>query len=292
MRRAPVVSVVIITRNEGVQLKATVESVYESLPRRTRELIVVDDGSTDNSTRFLRHYPEARCLRTNGVGVARARNHGAAKATGDIILFCDAHMRAPAGWHRRLFDPLGEPGVGAVAPGIYSLDEPGRRGYGLYFSGPDLHARWLARPGPKPTRAPILPGCFLAMRRQVFDATGGFDPSMRQLGGNDNELSLRFWLSGYELLIVPTIDVGHLFRTTIPFDATWAAVVHNRLRTAFIHFGEGRIQRVVEALRAYASFPAGLAMIVEADVFERRQRLGRDRRRKDDWYFRTFGMRC
>jgi GT2 family glycosyltransferase len=139
---------------------------------------------------------------------------------------------------------------------------------------------------------PVLPGCFLAMRRDVFAATGGFDPGMRQLGGNDNELSLRLWLLGYELLIVPRVEVGHLFRTTIPFDATWAAVVHNRLRTAFVHFGRERIERVVRALREYASFPIGLAMAVEGDPFARRAHLLAERRRTDDWFFEFFGMNC
>jgi len=286
------ISVVIITRNEGTELRATVDDLRRTLPKTKRELIVVDDASTDGSTACLAAWPDVRLLRTDGVGVANARNVGASHAGGDVILFCDAHMRLPSRWWRALIEPLESRRVGAAAPGVYSLTEPERRGFGLYLSGPDLHARWNHKPGRRPAPAAVLPGCFLAMRRDVFAATGGFDCGMRQLGGNDNELSLRLWLLGYELLIVPGIEVGHLFRTTIPFDATWAAVVHNRLRTAFVHFGRERIERVVHALRAYKSFPTGLAMTIEGDTFARRAHLLAERRRTDDWFFEFFGMTC
>jgi GT2 family glycosyltransferase len=292
MPRLSTVSVVIISRNEGAELRATVENLTETLPRRGSEIIVVDDGSTDGSTAFLKKRHEIRLLKSDGIGVANARNFGASHATGDAIVFCDAHMRAPKGWHRALLELLESNEVGAVAPGVYSLTEPRRRGYGLYFVGPELHARWHAKRGKKPVEVPIVPGCFLAMRRSVFEATGGFDSGMRQLGGNDNELSLRLWLLGYRLFVVPTIAVGHLFRTSIPFEATWTSVVHNRLRTAFVHFGEARVARVVDALRGYESFPQGLAMVLAGDPVARRRVLHAQRRRTDDWFFDTFGLQC
>jgi GT2 family glycosyltransferase len=292
MNRIRTISVVVVSRNEGRELRLTVENLAKTLPARRRELIVVDDGSTDSSMTFLRRRKDVRVLRSEGVGVANARNLGASQATGDVIVFCDAHMRMPRGWHRPLLEPLESRAVGAAAPGVYSLTEPRRRGFGLHLTGPDLHARWNHKPGRTPSPVAVLPGCFLAMRRDVFAATGGFDSGMRQLGGNDNELSLRLWLLGYELLIVPTIEVGHLFRTTIPFDATWASVLHNRLRTAFVHFAQPRIGRVIEALRSYHSFPHGLAMTIDADIFARRTALHAERRRSDDWFFEKFGLQC
>jgi GT2 family glycosyltransferase len=286
------VSVVIISRNEGKRLESTVRNVQRTLPARGRELIVVDDGSTDDSLRFLQRQREVRVVRSTGVGVAKARNFGASHAKGDVIVFCDAHMKLRAHWHRALIEPLEARDVGAVAPGIYSVTEPTQRGFGLYLAGPKLDSRWKPYPGRSPTRVPILPGCLLAMRRDVFDATAGFDPGMRQLGGNDYELSLRLWLLGYELLVVPTVEAGHFFRTRIPFEATWAAVVHNRLRTAFVHFREERIERVVDALRQYQAFPKGLAMTANGDAFGRRALLHARRLRSDDWFFEQFGLNC
>jgi len=290
--RSPRISVVIITRNEGEELYATVTNFLETLPSDRRELIVVDDGSTDGSTAFLEEVPEARVLHSDGLGVAKARNFGGSHATGDIILFSDAHVRAPQGWYEPIVDALRMESVGAVAPGVYSLTEPKRRGFGLHLTGPDLRTQWHNKPGPDPWPVAILPGCFLAMRRETFSRTGGFDPGMRQLGGNDNEISCRFWLLGYELLVVPGVEVGHLFRMTTPYESHWAALVHNRLRMAFVHFAASRVERVLNALRGYNAFPAAMAMMLDTDVFVRRAQVAGDRRFDDAWYFQKFALEC
>ncbi|HLK66345.1 MAG TPA: glycosyltransferase [Bryobacteraceae bacterium] len=288
----PRISVVIISRNEGQELNATVTNLLDTLPPDQRELIVVDDGSTDGSTDFLAQLAEARVFRSDGVGVARARNFGGSHASGDIVLFSDAHMRTPPGWHEPIIEALRPPSVGAVAPGVYSLNEPKCKGFGLYLSGPDLKAQWRNRQGRKPSPVPILPGCFLAMRRETFIRTGGFDPGMRQLGGNDNEISCRFWLLGYELMVVPEVEVGHLFRKVTPYEACWAALVHNRVRMALIHFCASRVERVVNALRAYNAFPAAMAMMLESDVFARRAMITGMRRFDDAWYCDKFALNC
>ena len=130
------------------------------------------------------------------------------------------------------------------------------------------------------------------VRRETFCRTGGFDPGMRQLGGNDNEISCRFWLLGYELLVVPAVEVGHLFRMTTPYEARWTALVHNRLRMAFVHFGASRVERVLNALRVYNAFPAAMAMMLDTDVFARRALVAGDRRFDDAWYFQKFALEC
>ena len=288
----PTVSIVIVTRNEGAELQTTVLNVLATLPVDQREIIVVDDASIDDSTAFLRELPEVRLLTAAGLGVARARNFGAAHATGDVILFADAHVRMPAGWHEPLLDALRDPRVGAVAPGVSSIEEPKRRGFGLDVSGPDLHTRWKHKPGSHPEPVPVLPGCFLAMRRDVYQHSGAYDGDMRQLGGNDAELSCRLWLMGYRLLVVPEIEVGHLFRNVAPYPSTWVSVVHNRLRMAFVHFSQERVERVAHALRAYDSFPAALAMLTDANVFSRRAEVARTRQFDDEWFFRYFALTC
>jgi GT2 family glycosyltransferase len=130
------------------------------------------------------------------------------------------------------------------------------------------------------------------MRREVYRRTGGYDADMRQLGGNDAELSFRLWLSGYRQLVVPEIEVGHLFRRLPPYPSHWVSVVHNRLRMAFVHFGRERLERVLFALRAYESFPAALAMMRDTNVFSRRAEVTRGRRYDDDWYFQQFTLTC
>jgi glycosyltransferase involved in cell wall biosynthesis len=288
---APRISAVLITRNEGLELEATVRNLLDTAPPSQLELIVVDDGSSDLSTRFLDDMPEIAVLRSSGLGVARARNLGAEHASGDVVLFADAHVRAPRNWHLALTDALCDERVGAVAPGIYSLAKPESRGFGMSL-GPDLRTPWLHKSGSTPYPVPVVPGGFLAMRRETFRRTGGYDPGMRQLGGNDAELSCRLWLNGYEQKVVPELEVGHLFRTAAPYPAQWKALLHNRLRMALVHFQPARVERVVQALRTYDSFPGALAMILDTDVHERRALLARTRRFDDDWFFERFTLAC
>jgi GT2 family glycosyltransferase len=289
---APRISIVAITRNEGTELESTVRNLLETAPSNQLETIVVDDSSTDDSTGFLDTLPEVTVLRTPGLGVARARNFGAAHASGDIVLFADAHVRAPKDWHLPLIDVLRDSRVGAVAPGIYSLANPECRGFGLSLAGPDLRSPWLHKAGSSAYPVPVLPGCFLAMRRETYLQTGGYDRGMRQLGGNDAELSCRLWLNGYEQKVVPEIEVGHLFRTAAPYPTQWRSVVHNRLRMALVHFHAERVERVVHALRTYQAFPAAVAMTLDSDVHERRALMARARRFNDDWFFERFTLTC
>ncbi len=290
--RCPTVTVVIITRDEGTELEATVRNILETLPRDQREVIVVDDGSTDDSTAFLAQVPEVRLLHSTGIGVACARNFGAENATGDVILFADAHVRAPVGWHGPICDALRDERTGSVAPGVFSMTTPEQCGYGLDVTGPNLHTTWRHKPGDKPQAAPVLPGCFLAMSREVYLRTGGYDADMRQLGGNDAELSCRLWLLGYRQLVVPEVRVGHLFRKATPYPSHWTSVLHNRLRMAFVHFGQERLERVLHALRGYEAFPAAMAMMRDANVFSRRAEVLGARQFDDDWYFEQFTLTC
>lgn len=84
-----VVSVVITTRNRSAMLREAIESVLAvKNPKFDIELIVVDDGSTDNTPEAVSQYP-VRSFRTTGIGMAGARNLGLHNATGDFFTLLD-----------------------------------------------------------------------------------------------------------------------------------------------------------------------------------------------------------
>src|SRR5947209_7781204 len=116
------ISVVVITRNEGAELKRTVENLRDTLPARA-EVVIVDDASTDGSTRGFR-----RVVRASGVGVARARNLGVAQSKGKLLVFADGHIRLDARWWQPLADILEDRQVAAVAPGVTHLPATRRCG--------------------------------------------------------------------------------------------------------------------------------------------------------------------
>lgn len=286
------ISVVIPTLNEGDYLRRTVEQLRATVPGGT-ELIVVDDGATDGCCDFLRTGNEAvRLLEPDGerLGVSGARNKGAAAARGDVLVFLDAHVEVRPGWIETLRDAALVPGVGAVGPGIAVLGRPDCCGWGMRYRDAGLGIEWLPPPPPgSPPVVPMLAGACIVIRRDLFEAIGGFDTGLVRWGSEDAELSLRLWMAGHELRIVPEIVIAHLFRDRHPYAIDWAGILHNQLRLAFLHFGTARIARVVDRLKPFGDFAAACALLAGSDVNERRAALRGSRQCDDDAYFARFG---
>lgn len=285
------ISVVIITLNEGEFLQHTIDSLRRGLPDSS-EIIVVDDGSTDQSTDFLTEgHRDVTLLRpAERLGVSRARNFGAARAIGDILVFSDAHVLVPERWLPPLLDQLACEEVGAVAPAVGTLRPAAVEctGYGQKWSDAGLGVEWLNAHGSRPYPVPLLCGCFLAMRREVFTNVGGFDDGMVVWGAEDSELSIRLWTSGYECRLVPELEIQHRFRASFPYQVNWEPILHNRLRLATLHFGPRRLLRVLERLKKYDDFAAASVRLLSGDLPDRRTQLQPLRRFDDDWFFSKF----
>ena len=281
------ISAVVVSRNEGAWLRRTVEDLARTLPAAS-EIVVVDDGSEDGSGDSL----GARCklIRTSGLGVARARNLGARKTSGDVIFFADAHLQLRAGWWQPLVDALRRPKAGAAAPAVADMANPEVFGYGCTIGSADLTPSWLKARDQMPVHAPILPGCCLAMTREVFKLTGGFDRGLKSRGGIDAETGVRFWLQGYENWIVPESKVWHLFRTSAPFRVKRADVFHNRLRLAALHFNRERMRKVRQALLEDPAYERALQLVAQSDLAARRKQLRATRVHNDSWFFHKFGI--
>ncbi len=83
------VSVIIPTYNYGRFLEATLSSVLGHVPG-IPEVIVVDDASTDDTASVVAKFPQVRYVRQDHLGVAAARNRGAAEADGEFLCFLDS----------------------------------------------------------------------------------------------------------------------------------------------------------------------------------------------------------
>jgi glycosyltransferase involved in cell wall biosynthesis len=288
----PRLSVVVISRNEGQRLRDTVENIADTLPPRA-DILVVDDASTDGSTGFLNALRSAnlRLRRTRGLGVALARNWGAARTSGDIVIFADAHLSLRPYWWQTLVEILADPQAGAASPAIGDLRETRRIGYGLTLPRPDLRATWLALKQTAPHHAPVLPGACLAMRRDTLDETGAFDGGLRARGGVDNELCHRLWLLGRELWIDPATVVRHHFRTRTPYPIESTDFVYNRLRLALVHLSPLRISSVIRTLSRETEIGLALSALLDSGISSRRDLILRDRVHTDDWFFDRFRLK-
>jgi glycosyltransferase involved in cell wall biosynthesis len=282
-------SIIIITLNEGEALRRTVDNMLATLPPRS-EIIVVDDGSTDGSADFLNdEYAGVACVRVpRRLGVAGARNFGAQHAGGKVLVFSDAHVSVPAGWYEPLLELLARPETGAVAPAVRMMARDGGTGYGQKWRDASLAVEWLNRRDASPYPVPLLCGCFLALRRDVFAEVDGFDSGLVLWGAEDSELSIRLWTLGYECWVVPDVEVQHAFRSHFPYEVKWEPVLHNRLRLASVHFGAERLARVVDRLKRYDEFAEASARLLVGDLGNRSTRIRATRRFDDDWFFARF----
>lgn len=290
------ISVVVVSHNEGEYLRLTVENLAANFSQNT-EIIVVDDCSTDGSSADLESVAEFVVVvrLTARLGVSAARNLGARRSRGRIIVFSDAHVEVVGDWQTPLIRALGGADVGAVGPVLSSMCEREAKGYGLRFVDDALNVEWLPCKGPYPYPVPLLGGFFFAIHRDVFDAIYGFDTGMKLWGIEDLEFCIRLWTHGYRCLLVPAVDVAHLDRggdVSCPaYQRDWVIAIHNMLRLGLLHFGVGRLQRLVKCYARDPQFPAAFALLVSSDVWERRMALARSRWYDDGWFFKKFKMK-
>jgi GT2 family glycosyltransferase len=285
-------SIIIVSHNEEHYLQRTIDSFLRYLPPRA-EIIVVDDHSTDGSCDFLsatgQKYHHVICVRPPlRLGVSRARNFGAAHASGDVLIFSDAHVEVSAGWAGPLLNKLTDQAVGAVAPAIGILDSTGgARGYGMTFSADNLEVEWLGSAKGDPFPVPLLCGCFLAIRTDVFRIINGFDSGMEIYGSEDLELSLHLWLRGFECCIVPEVVIAHRFTSGFKYSIEWEPL-YNVLRMGAVHLGIERFSRLISTKANDHCISPAWERLVSSDVWIRRSEIQRLRHYDDEWYFDKF----
>jgi len=189
-----ILSVVTPTRDKRPLLERTLAALRrQQLPSDTPwEMVVVDDGSTDDTGAWLAGQggeagPPLRVVTPPAnVGRARARNLGAAAARGRWLLFLDDDIVAPPGLLAAHLDLLRRhPGDGVI---------------GLAVTAPELvdapHLRYLDTrgvaklpPGPAPARYFVTQNA--SVPREAFAAIGGFDEGFGSYGFEDMEVAFR-----------------------------------------------------------------------------------------------------
>ena len=287
------VSFVIPSHNEGENLFKTVQSLQKTTSC-SYEVIIIDNGSNDGSSDFVSQKdvdPRIHLVKIDDrLGVAHSRNLGAARASGEVIVFVDAHVLFQTDWILPLMEALKQENVGIVAPGVNAWGNVGAKGYGLRWRNARLDLEWLSKQSNDPYPVPLLPGLCMALRRDFFRQIGGFDPGMVNWGSEDLELCLRSWLLGYEVLIVPSVDVSHLFRSRHTYRVDWTDVLYNLLRTVFAHFNQQRTDRVIASVRSFPGFSGALRQVSSSDIWDRKSDLDLKRRYDDNWFFGKFAL--
>ena len=158
------VSIIIPAYNEEYLLGATLRAVDEGIAAIgvPAEVIVVDDGSTDRTAAIARDHG-ARVVSVNLRHIAGARNAGARAAGGSVLIFVDADTIVSAAIFKAALAAIDAGAVGGGA-GVRQ-DTPEPRWGAIAMAA----VTWILR------KAGWAAGCFVFVRRDVFDRVGGFD---------------------------------------------------------------------------------------------------------------------
>jgi glycosyltransferase involved in cell wall biosynthesis len=195
------------TLNEGSLLGMTIESILSQTAYPNYEVIVVVDGSTDGSCAALAPLDgRVRVISSEGLGVARARNLGAAFARGEYVVFLDAHCRVSPNWLTGLAAALAPSDVGVAGPCFTRLHEPEPRGCGMMWPDLRLDPTWfMPAPTQQPYAVPLTTGACQAFRLATFKTLGCYEEGFTSWGFEDVEICLRAWLLGYRVVANPLV---------------------------------------------------------------------------------------
>ncbi len=213
--RRPSLSVVVPVRNGGRDFERCLRRLRDSA-LADFELIVVDDGSTDDSAAIAERAGAIVVRFDRPQGPAAARNRGAREATAPLIFFLDADVAVhPRTLDRALARFDDDPGLSALfgsyddhpqAPGVVSQ----YRNLLHHF----VHQQGDFRGDIRPAHT-FWTGCGL-MRREVFLAFGGFDPRLYPRPAiEDIELGYRLTRAGHRIVLARDVQATHLKRWSL-----------------------------------------------------------------------------
>lgn len=200
------ISVVVPAHNAAKTIEACLHVLHHQSIAEAYEIIVVDDGSTDDTFR-LAQKAGAIVLQQSQAGAAAARNTGIRAATGDIICFTDADCTPTLDWLAQLTAVFANTAVSG-GKGIYRTHQ---REWVARFVQQEYEDKYdLLR-----TQETIdfIDTYSAAYRRQVLVEAGGFNEQVFYV--EDQELSFRLAAQGHKMVFQPAAIVYHLHSHTL-----------------------------------------------------------------------------
>ena len=180
----PSVSVVVCTNNGQATIRRCCDALSK-LDYPKYEVIVVNDGSTDETAKILREFPDFHVVQIPNGGLSKARNAGMKAATGQIIAYTDDDAYPDVHWLKYLAETfMSSQHVAAGGPNIPpEVNEIRARSIAL-APGSARHVLLTD------DEAEHIPGCNMAFRKSALEAIGGFDGQFR-IAGDDVDVCWR-----------------------------------------------------------------------------------------------------
>lgn len=200
------VSVIIPAYNAAQTIRGCLEAVQmQTYPRESYEILVVDDGSTDETPRLAETFLYIRVLHSVHRGPAAARNLGARTATGDFILFTDADCEPASNWIEAMLAPLTNSGEDIIgAKGVYRTRQRQLVARFVQLECEEKYAQMS-----QVRYIDFVDTFSAAYSRHIFLANNGFDESFPMPSGEDIEFSFRLAEQGYKMSFAQDAVVYH-----------------------------------------------------------------------------------
>jgi len=218
------ISVVVCTRDRPGELAGCLAALRRQV-HRAFEVVVVDNGSKDGSTKSVVERSGCRYVREPRPGLDIARDTGWRNARHEIVAYTDDDARPDPGWLAAVAAGFSSPDVIATT-GLVVPAELETRAQALFEDayggmGKGFVLRLHSRRGRDLTYWPHLygAGCNMAFRRAFLEAGGGFDPALDvgtpTGGGGDLDMLQRVIESGGAICYRPDALVRHVHRRTV-----------------------------------------------------------------------------
>ncbi len=268
----PTVSIIIPTYNGRVYLEDCLRSLRAlNYPSERREVILIDNGSSDGSVEFVREfYPEVTVIQNEkNMGFAAPCNQGAECSQSEYLAFLNNDTRVDPEWLSELTRSIDTPkidveNVVCAAGKIVSWD-----GHVIDYGGGIMnfhgHGHHLgmgrAVPADRSHEQPTLFACAASMliRRDVFFEVGGFDQDYFAYF-EDVDLGWRLWLLGFQVLYCPTAIVFHRGHGTSALSQAERKrlLERNSLFNVYKNYSDANLERVLLPALALAAVKASI----------------------------------
>ena len=254
------VSVILLTRNTCQQTREAIESVLSSAVLITKEIHVIDNGSTDETSSVLpATFPEIRYKRMErNVGFARGVNLAGREASGDFLLLLNSDARlAPEALRLAVEWMRAEPGCGIAGAQLLHPDGKKQNSIANFPSlATELLNKFLLRtlwpkrfPGKEqeyaaPMEVESVIGAFFLVRREVWEKLGGMDERFFFFL-EETDFCLRARQAGFATVHLPQVRVWHGQGQTAKRDLAAARIEYWRSRYAYFAKHRSVMVRIV-----------------------------------------------
>lgn len=197
-------SLIIPAYNAENTIVSCLESVLnQSLPTSEYEVIVVDDGSTDDTANIAKSY-SVRVIEQENQGPAAARNKGAAEAKGVVLIFTDSDCELDSNFIEKIIAPIEQTPEVVGVQGSYKTKQTQ---FIARFGQVEIETRYKKMAQKKYTD--FIGTYAAAYKKDIFHKYGKFDTGFPLASGEDTEFSYKLYRDNHKMVFEPKAFVYH-----------------------------------------------------------------------------------